>query len=482
MRKFQYIILPVLILLSSCNVISKMDKENSWKESFTVIVTPADSQLTISWTPVSGATSYQVWYNTTSHSTSAVCKDHALTDKYFILDELDNETTYYIWVRVNFPAYTTEFGTPYSGIPFAPTKIPDTPAAPVVTSGNSQLIISWNAVAGATYYKINIDKTYDFSSGNVLSFTTTGLDYTLIGLNNGTTYYISVSSGNALGSNGKGVTVSGTPHYEAASGTLPTVTTASIVDNTTFTPFIAGNSARCGGEVTSAGSSAVYNRGICWSTDPNMIINVKIVSDINPSGTGIFNNCNISGFGSNTTIYVRAYARNNSGTSYGNIYFFDSGYTFGTYLTDGYVFYNDGNGGGLVASEDTYSTAGLIQWYNNSFITTGATGTAIGDGLDNTEAIVTVQGNAASYAAHYAAYYDAVYLNWYLPSIDELQLIYTNLYMTGSGGTFQSAYYWSSTEYNTDSNYAWCLFFSSGYSPERSLKSSQFCVRPVRSF
>ena len=52
----------------------------------------------------------------------------------------------------------------------------------------------------------------------------------------------------------------------------------------------------------------------------------------------------------------------------------------------GIVFYYDGNGGGLIAAVADQSSG--IQWYNGSFDTTGATGTAIGTGSANTDAII----------------------------------------------------------------------------------------------
>ena len=55
----------------------------------------------------------------------------------------------------------------------------------------------------------------------------------------------------------------------------------------------------------------------------------------------------------------------------------------------GIIFYLDGNGGGLIAAEADQSSG--IQWYNGSYVTTGATGTAIGTGSANTDAIILAQ-------------------------------------------------------------------------------------------
>jgi uncharacterized protein (TIGR02145 family) len=92
------------------------------------------------------------------------------------------------------------------------------------------------------------------------------------------------------------------------SGTAPTVTTATITN-------ITQTSATGGGEVTSQGSSSVTIRGVCWSTSSNPTTSDSHTTD--GSGTGSFTS-NITGLTANTPYYVRAYATNNAGTSYGN--------------------------------------------------------------------------------------------------------------------------------------------------------------------
>ena len=70
-----------------------------------------------------------------------------------------------------------------------------------------------------------------------------------------------------------------------------------------------------GGNITSDGGTPVTARGICWSTSPNPT--VANDSTRNGVGTGTFTS-NISGLLGSTTYYVRAYAVNTTGLSYGN--------------------------------------------------------------------------------------------------------------------------------------------------------------------
>ncbi len=127
----------------------------------------------------------------------------------------------------------------------------------------------------------------------------------------------------------------------------------------------------------------------------------------------------------------------------------------------GLVFYDAGSiyswGRYLEAAPSDQSTS--FQWYNGSYITTGATGTAIGTGQANTTAIVGAQG-AGSYAAQSCDDYELNgYTNWFLPSKDELNWMYAVLHKAGVGD-FTSSMYWSSSEYSSTN--AWYQYFNSG--------------------
>jgi uncharacterized protein (TIGR02145 family) len=70
-----------------------------------------------------------------------------------------------------------------------------------------------------------------------------------------------------------------------------------------------------GGNITSDGGTPVTARGICWSTSPNPTVTNSTTN--NGAGTGIFSS-NISDLLGSTIYYVRAYAVNTTGVSYGN--------------------------------------------------------------------------------------------------------------------------------------------------------------------
>lgn len=140
----------------------------------------------------------------------------------------------------------------------------------------------------------------------------------------------------------------------------------------------------------------------------------------------------------------------------------------------GIVFYLDGNGGGLVCAEKDQSVKAV---WGCDGITIGSS-TGIGTGLENTQKIENSI-NKSNTAAKICS--DLVlngYNDWFLPSKDELNLMYVNLKKTGIGG-FASAYYWSSSEYS--SNYAWGQYFGSG-DQNNANKGNALYVRAVRAF
>jgi hypothetical protein len=134
---------------------------------------------------------------------------------------------------------------------------------------------------------------------------------------------------------------------------------------------------------------------------------------------------------------------------------------------------------GLIAATTDQSTG--IRWYNGSYTTTGATGTAIGTGLSNTNAIIASQmETATSYAAGLArAYAGGGYTDWYLPSKDELNKLYLNRTAIGGFAADITFAYWSSTE--NANLFAWVQSFYSG-SQSLDTKDDTYNVRAIRAF
>ncbi|MBP5650378.1 MAG: fibrobacter succinogenes major paralogous domain-containing protein [Bacteroidales bacterium] len=137
------------------------------------------------------------------------------------------------------------------------------------------------------------------------------------GLEAGTTYYVRAYATNSQGTS-YGIQRSFTTQFS-----VPTVTTNTVSSITPFT-------ATCGGNVTSDGGATVTARGVCWSTSQNPTVSSGHTTD--GSGIGSFTS-NITGLAAGTTYYVRAYATNSQGTSYGTQQSFTTQATFPTVTT-----------------------------------------------------------------------------------------------------------------------------------------------------
>ena len=169
-----------------------------------------------------------------------------------------------------------------------------------------------------------------------------------------------------------------------------------------------------------------------------------------------------------------------------------SGYSSGTYrLYYGYY---------RTSADGDYLFVNGTTTYNSS----NCTGTAIGTGKKNTELLVetmkdvtyknsSFDDNNSEKSSDYIARLcdileytkDGVtYTDWFLPSLDELTLMYTNIHMQGLGG-FSSDIYWSSSELSNDAGIVLMYHFDNFYlyyqDTSDRFKSSSV-VRPVRAF
>ena len=125
----------------------------------------------------------------------------------------------------------------------------------------------------------------------------------LTGLSPGTTYHVRAYATNSVG------TAYGTELIFVTLSDFASVTTTVVTS-------IAQTTAVSGGNVTSDGGDPVVHRGVCWSTSgPPVLLSNNYTTD--GTGTGIFTS-NITGLTANTLYYVKAYATNNVGDSYGN--------------------------------------------------------------------------------------------------------------------------------------------------------------------
>jgi len=144
----------------------------------------------------------------------------------------------------------------------------------------------------------------------------------------------------------------------------------------------------------------------------------------------------------------------------------------------GKVFYLTDTSGmhGLEAAPEDQGSA---VWGCNGTLISGADGTAVGTGAQNT-ADILAGCNEAGIAARLADNYVLNgYTGWFLPSKDELNLLYEQRDVVG-GFAVGIVSYTSSTENGTSGR--WNQYFSSGIQDESASKGFPLIVRAIRSF
>ena len=363
-------------------------------------------------------------------------------------------TTYHV------RAYATNsLGTAYGNeLSFTTTDlITQGPTVPVIGTSASAISGSSTGTSGGyvssdggspvtargVCWSTSVNPTLD----NSFSTDGTGLGYftsTVAGLSGcGTIYYIRAYATNSTGTGyGNQNTIS--------TGLLPVITTNDVTG-------IADYSAVSGGVITNDGGCPVTQKGICWSYNPNPTLsNYKTTEG---AGSTAFVS-NMTGLYGNRTYYVRAYTTNSVGTTYGPEKVFITTTPASPYIGQNYaggiVFYIDGTGQhGLVVSP---ANTGQGVWGCHGTSVQG-TSTALGTGAANTAAIVATCPTAGIPARLCDDLVLNGYSDWFLPSRDELALIYNNLHAQGIGG-FTTYFNWSSSEASATT--AWFINFSGG--------------------
>lgn len=144
----------------------------------------------------------------------------------------------------------------------------------------------------------------------------------------------------------------------------------------------------------------------------------------------------------------------------------------------GTIFYIDNTGKhGLVATK--LNPGFVTQGWGCYWTDIPSTNAAFGTGQSNTEAILANCTEPNIMARLCDNLTVGGYDDWFMPSKDELQLIYTNLHQMGFGG-FENHPYWSSTEHTP--HYAWEINFGTGLADRGSKGNSYQKGIAVREF
>ena len=336
-----------------------------------------------------------------------------------IMTNLKSNTTYYV------RAYATNsIGTVYgeqknfvttTGLPVLTTATTSATSVSISSGGNITSDGGYAITArGVCYSTTNSNPTIS-DSRTTAGIGTGSYSSTITKVSVNTTYYVRAYATNSIG------TAYGNVVNVKTGNGLPTVTTT--------TPSLNGTTVSTGGNVTNDGGYAVTARGICYGNlpYPDLTANYKHTTD--GSGTGYYASSFNLPQGSGM-YYVRAYATNANGTTYGFqmtvVHPYD---TLPTFKYGGH----------------TYKVAPVA---NNTLSWSDAN---------------TYCNNLTLYG----------YTDWRLPTIDELLQMYNDRNTIKGFGTLT---YWSSTK---NDKYACLVYFYDGsvqFSNYGYLRS----VRPIR--
>lgn len=361
------------------------------------------------------------------------------------LSGLNPNTMYYVrayadYYNTNNGSWSVCYGNQVtfttSSMPFITT----TPATEITTttaiSGGTLSNPSGNPIlARGVVWGVNQNPTVALATKTMDGTTDGSFTSTLTGLNLGNTYFVRAYVTNALGTS-YGNTITVRP------AALPTITTTAVTS-------IDYKSATCGGESITNGGSAILEKGIVWSTSPNPTTALTTKTSDGNNSTNF--SSSITNLTYNTTYYVRAYARNQIGTVYGQELVFttrtlqvDDVYQGGTIVyilqesDPGYV---AGEKHGLIRSNTLQN-----QSWGCGAAFMGTTSTDFGMGESNT--IEIVNNCSGDTAAKFC--YNLVengYDDWFLPSLNELNKFPSSL--------FDNQQLWTSTEATSINSYTY---------------------------
>jgi len=166
-----------------------------------------DSQATVSWSAVTGASSYNLYYGTAAGVTTGTGTKLASVTSPNVVTGLTNGTPYFFVVTAVNASGESNLSSEKSATPATAPQAPGSPNGRVVTSTVAgQMTVTWNAVPGAISYNIYyLQANSQPANAAVLATApvTSGTNsINVTGLTSGATYHVLITALNAGGESG----------------------------------------------------------------------------------------------------------------------------------------------------------------------------------------------------------------------------------------------------------------------------------------
>jgi hypothetical protein len=172
-----------------------------------ITVSGLDAKAVISWTAVSGATSYNVYYAPSAGGTIANATKITGATSGQVIQPLVNDTAYSFWVTAVNLGGESALSSVKTATPALAPQVPARPSNVSAAAGPAagQVTVSWGLVTVATSYNVYYLQTTITDVATLPAISTwshvssTGTPLVVSGLTAGARYYFSVTAVNAVG-------------------------------------------------------------------------------------------------------------------------------------------------------------------------------------------------------------------------------------------------------------------------------------------
>lgn len=159
-----------------------------------------NEQVTVSWSAVTGATSYNVYWSTSPGVTTATGTRIAGVSSPFVHTGRTASTAYfYIVTAVNSAGESSASSQVSATTNAPPVAVPGAPTGVVAVGGTKQVTVSWNAVSGATSYNLYWSTTPGVTVATGTKIAGVASPFAHTGRADGTAYFYVVTAVNGAG-------------------------------------------------------------------------------------------------------------------------------------------------------------------------------------------------------------------------------------------------------------------------------------------